>query len=50
MVSEEHKYGHPDLHQLMAAAFWKGKEKSYYTYIPKEEKHYLNKWKIVCVK
>ena len=28
MVSEEHKYGHTDLHQLMAAAYWKGKSPS----------------------
>ena len=25
MVSEEHKYGYPDLHQLVASAYWKGK-------------------------
>ena len=28
MVSEEHKYGHPDLHQLIASAYWKGKKKT----------------------
>jgi len=26
MVSEEHKYGYPDLHQLMASAYWKGEK------------------------
>ena len=25
MVSEEYKYGHPELHQLVASTYWKGK-------------------------
>ena len=37
MVSEEHKYGHTDLHQLMAAAYWKGKSPS-----PIKESHHIN--------
>ena len=28
MVSEEHKYGCPDLHQLVASAYWKGKRRT----------------------
>ena len=24
MVCEEHKYGHPRIHQLVASAYWKG--------------------------
>ena len=34
MVSEEHKYGHPELHQLVASTYWKGKRQIYGTYIP----------------